>query len=125
MCTKRLELIIGLGAGLALSGCVTGEQSAKGAVSADGDQIYIGWYMEHAGKGRFQPCGQSQPWQVSASADLPERARKFELGEDTPIYVRVLGSVHGDEIAVSRVEQFGSPTPVRNCAMNGVVIPEP
>jgi len=116
--------LIGFGMAV-LSGCVAAEKPMSEKASAESDQAYAGWYMQHAGQGSFQPCGQSQPLQVEAPADLPDRAKAFGLDEDTPIYVRVTGSVTGNRIAVSRVDQFGSPTPVRNCAMNGVVIPSP
>lgn len=109
---------------LLLSGCATGEPSAASA--RDGAvQAYRGWYMEHRGQASFQPCGQSWPWRVTESADLPAQARKFDLQPDTPIYVRVSGVQQGDTIAVISVEQFGSPIPVRDCAMTGVVIPDP
>lgn len=110
--------------GLALSGCASGEQSppVEKAPPAD-SQPYAGWYMQHAGQGTFQPCGQQSSWRVSASADLPARAKAFGLDEDTPVYVRLQGALRGDAIEVIRVEQFGSPTPVRNCGMTGVVIP--
>jgi hypothetical protein len=121
----KLMGVMSLGVGIALTGCVVTDKPSTETTSATSGQIFVGWYMEHAGQGSFQPCGQSQPLRVSSSADLPVRAKNFDLGEDTPIYVRVTGSVRGDEIAVARVEQFGSPTPVRNCAMNGVVIPSP
>jgi len=117
--------LAGLGAMAVMAGCVAAEKPTSEKTSPGTDQAYAGWYMQHAGQGTFQPCGQSQPLQVSASADLPARAKTFGLDEDTPVYVRVTGSVSGSEIAVSRVDQFGSPTPVRNCAMNGVVIPAP
>lgn len=111
---------IGLLAALTVGGCAVAERPA-----ADAARSYSGWYMEHAGQGSFQACGESQAWRVSAAADLPARAKVFGLQENMPTYVRVLGVVHGDELAVARVEQFGSPIPVRNCAMTGVVIPAP
>lgn len=81
--------------------------------------------MEHAGESTFQLCGQSQQWRVTVPADLPARVKAFGLDQDTPVYTRLIGSVKANEIEVSRVEQFGSPSPVRNCAMTGVVIPAP
>lgn len=86
-------------------------------------QPYAGWYMEHAGRGTFQPCGQPQQWRVTKSAELAARAKSFGLDQDTPIYARLKGTVHGDEIEVMRIEQFGSLTPVANCGLTGVVIP--
>lgn len=119
---RTVRWVVGLATAITLSSCVAAEKqpSSKG-------QVYAGWYMEHAGQGRFQLCGQSQQWRMSGSSDLRTKAREFGLDQDTPVYVRVLGvqSADGDTLEVSRVEQFGSPTPVRNCGMTGVVIPEP
>lgn len=109
-----------MGAATGLIGCAAAEKKP-----ADAAESYAGWYMEHAGQGMFQLCGQSQQWRVTASADLPARAKAFGLDQDTPVYARLTGSVQGNEIEVSRVEQFGSTTPVRNCGMTGVVIPTP
>lgn len=86
---------------------------------------YAGWYMEHAGQGRFQPCGEEQPLAIPVAADLPAKAREFGLAEDTPVYVRVTGERTGKELRVISVQQFGSRVPVRDCGMNGVVIPSP
>ena len=88
---------------------------------------YAGWYMERAGEGLFQPCGQSQQQRVSGSAELRSKARDFGLDENTPVYVRLSGvqSADGKELVVSQVEQLGSPTPVRDCGLTGVVIPAP
>jgi len=115
---KTLQLLIGMGAAAGLIGCAAAEKKP-----ADATESHAGWYMEHAGQAMFQLCGQSQPLRVTAPADLAARAKAFGLDQDTPVYARLVGSVHGDEIEVSRVEQFGSPTPVRDCGMTGVVIP--
>ena len=117
---RTLQLFIGMGAAAGLMGCAAADKK-----SADATESYAGWYMEHAGQGVFQLCGQSQQWRVTAPADLAARAKAFGLDQDTPVYVRLLGSVQGGEIEVSRVEQFGSATPVRDCGMTGVVIPAP
>jgi hypothetical protein len=80
--------------------------------------------MEHAGQGSFQPCGRPRPLLVTEAADLPARAKAFELGEDTPVYVRVTGSVEDGKVVVHEVIQFGSPVPVgKDCALQGVAIP--
>jgi hypothetical protein len=117
---STLQLLIGLCAATVVGACAATENK-----SADAVQSQPGWYMEHGGQGKLQLCGQSQQLLVTSGADLHDRALAFGLEEDTPVYVRVLGSVKGEEISVSRVEQFGSPTPVRNCGMTGVVIPAP
>lgn len=122
MKTKTVGWVLCVGAAIALTGCAAAEKKP----AADG-QSYTGWYMEHAGQGMFQPCGQSQQWRVSGSSDIGAKARQFGLDQDTPIYVRLSGmqTANGNGLEVSRVEQFGSPTPVRNCGMTGVVIPAP
>lgn len=126
MRSKAPQWMFGISAALLLAGCAAAEKipAAQDPSVTDG-QSHAGWYMESAGPRTFQPCGQSQPWRVTSAADLPARAKAFGLQQDTPVYVRLIASSKGDELSVSRVEQFGSPTPVRNCAMDGVVIPAP
>ncbi|MEO5595617.1 MAG: hypothetical protein ABIQ97_00500 [Lysobacteraceae bacterium] len=129
--SSRFSLVLTLVSGTllasVLSSCAATEKTSApiaaptSAAPAKG-QPYSGWYMEHAGKSTFQPCGQTKQWRVSAPADLVARAKKFGLEQDTPVYVQLLGTAQGDAIAVSRVQQFGSPTPVRNCALTGVVL---
>lgn len=63
-----------------------------------------------------------------ARADLQARAKSFGLQDDTPVYVKLLARVSdarssAKKVDVVRVEQFGSPTPVRDCGMTGVVTP--
>ncbi|MEO6155436.1 MAG: hypothetical protein ABIP16_06890 [Thermomonas sp.] len=107
-----------------LGGCVAAEQEqTEHDPTKSADQSYSGWYMESAGQRTFQPCGQAQRLRVISAADLPAKAKAFGLQTNTPVYVKLTGSNQGDLFTVSRVEQFGSPTPVRNCAMDGVVIP--
>lgn len=81
--------------------------------------------MQSHGQGFFQFCGQERQVRITDSADLEERARRFGLQPDTPVYVQLRGtqSVSGDALAVARVEQFGSDKPVRNCGLTGVVTP--
>ena len=140
MSTTNLGCLLALVTAIAFTGCVAAEKSPEatekpaaagdkpapvGAAKADG-QVYRGWYMEQAGQGMFQPCGQSRQWRVD-SPELRTQAKDFGLQQDTPVYVRlfVTQSAGGEELSVSRVEQFGSPTPVRDCAMTGVVMPAP
>ena len=121
MRSRTLQLFIGMGAAAGLmGGCAAADKR-----SADATKSYAGWYMEHAGQRVFQLCGQSQQWRVTAPADLAARAKAFGLDQDTPVYVRLVGSVQGGEIEVTHVEQFGSATPVRDCGLTGVVIPAP
>lgn len=90
-----------------------------------------GWYLQGAGGSRMQPCGQSVQWPIGDMADLKARAKTFGLQDDTPVYVKLLARVSvagggaAKKVDVVRVEQFGSPTPVRDCAMTGVVMPAP
>lgn len=114
--------LFGIGLVAALTGCNAAEKTSIAA--SEPAQEYRGWYMEHAGQGSFQACGQAQPWRVTRSSDLPTRAREFGLTPDTPVYVRVSGTARDNTIAIATVTQFGSPTPVRDCALTGVVIPE-
>ena len=81
-----------------------------------------GWYREHGERGYFQACGAREAWPVRSAA-LRRAARRFGLDPDTPVYARVVGAVRDGRLMVERVEQFGSETPVRDCAMDGVVIP--
>jgi hypothetical protein len=115
---------LGLAVAFGVAACAA-ERKATTAVSksATADQSYAGWYMQHADRSTFQPCGVDKPWRITTFADLPAKAKAFGLDDDTPVFVRIAGSAHDDEIAVARVEQFGSPTPVRDCALTGVVVP--
>ena len=81
-----------------------------------------GWYMQHGDMGMFQTCGQTQSLTVD-SADLRARAKEFGLEPNTPVYVRVHGTIEGTTLSVVHVEQFGSDTPVTDCGMTGVVMP--
>ena len=84
--------------------------------------VIAGWYMEHGGMAMFQRCGNDTQLSVD-SADLRARAKDFGLDEGNPVYVRVAGTISGNTLTVASVEQFGSPTPVRDCGMTGVVMP--
>ena len=86
------------------------------------DEVIAGWYMEHGGMTMFQRCGNDTQLSVD-SAELRARAKDFGLDEGNPVYVRVAGTVNGNTLTVASVEQFGSPTPVRDCGMTGVVMP--
>lgn len=111
---------------VALGVTVTGCAPQDDNVASDG-QILAGWYSEHAGESMFKPCGESDGLSVDGSGvmDLREQARKFGMQDDSPVYVRLFGvrSARSKTLEVSRVEQFGSPTPVRDCGITGVVIP--
>ena len=83
-----------------------------------------GWYIEHAGRSEWQPCASSVRIPIPQSGELPAHARAFGLTDDTPVYAEIDASREEDGLHVSRVRQFGSQTPVRDCAMSGVVTPD-
>lgn len=89
---------------------------------AAGAQSYSGWYMVHGGVGSFRACGAASAWRIAAAGELPGRARAFGMDEDSPVYVRLHGIANASLLDVSTVDQFGSPTPVRDCPMTGVVL---
>jgi len=120
---RTMSFHIGTAFVLALAGCAAAERPA--VVQSEELQAYRGWYMEHGSQSTFQPCGQSAQWPIARSADLAAKAKAFDLQPDTPVYVRVSGYTKAGALNVSRVDQFGSPEPVRDCAMTGVVIPTP
>ena len=116
-------LPIGIVCVLSLASCAATERSS---IAQSGDaRAYRGWYMAHGSVSTFQPCGQSTQWPIAQSGDLAARAKAFDLQPDTPVYVRVSGYTKAGVLNVSRVDQFGSPEPVRDCAMTGVVLPTP
>jgi hypothetical protein len=80
-----------------------------------------GWYSQNAKGAIFQPCG-SSPLSIPDSAALRQRARDFDLQDDLPVYVRLRGTRSGTSFEVASVEQFGSPTPIRDCPMSGTTI---
>ncbi len=103
-------------AGSSLAACSVPASRAKPTELA-------GWYLQHGGEARFQACGNDRAVRLAALADLRQRATGFELGDDTPVYVRIEVVDTGSGLEVLRVLQFGSPTPVRNCGLTGVVVP--
>lgn len=90
--------------------------------SPPSSEAMVGWYMQHGEAGMFQTCGQTQSFTVS-SDDLRARAKAFDLQPNTPVYVRVHGTIEGTTLSVVHVEQFGSDTPVTDCGLTGVVTP--
>lgn len=116
--TRRIkDWVTCVAAALALVACTAAEQP-----STRQNQSYSGWYTAHGPGQSFQPCGQAPALRVPESGELRARAKKFGLDEDTPVYVRLTGTVSADgkHFSVTRVDQFGSPTPVRDCAMTGL-----
>jgi hypothetical protein len=119
MNSRKALCMLSLFAGMASSSCAAPAESPPTAKAV----MVSGWYMQHGRRSSFQPCGEATPRPIAGEADLRARAKAFDLDEDTPVYVR-LELKHGlseATIDVLRVAQFGSPTPVRNCSMTGVV----
>lgn len=86
------------------------------------DAPVSGWYMQHDARASFQPCGATQRLAIVGGGELRQRADEFGLQDGDPVYVRLLGdSIEGD-FRLSRVTQFGSPVPVRDCPMTGTTI---
>lgn len=111
-----LAALLALGA----QGCVAGDAQPDATIQP-------GWYIEHADVAAFRPCGQERAWRIANGAALRESARNFDLQPDTPVFVRLAGRYDpgSGEFRVAKIEQFGSPTPVRDCPMTGVVIETP
>lgn len=113
-----LYLFSTVGLAVVLTACVAAERTA-----AQRTQPIAGWYMQSSGGETFQPCGESAPWRITDDADLRARAKGFGLQDDSPVYVKLVATTSPADktVKVERVSQFGSPTPVRDCAMTGVV----
>lgn len=112
--------LAGVGVAMALSSCAAAETK-----SAAGGQAYAGWYMEQGGKASLLPCGESKAWPIADSSDLRVKAKASGLSTDNPLYVRVKGNQTAGALEISSVEQVGSPTPIRDCPMTGVVTQSP
>ena len=82
---------------------------------------YAGWYTERDGGAVFQPCGQDVALRVGKNSELDAHSQRFGMTPDSPVYVRLRGREADGSIEVTAVVQFGSPTPVRDCAMRGTV----
>lgn len=115
MSITRLLLCAIAIAGLALpSACAPAGQSRSG-------QPIAGWYVQRGADATFQPCAAAQ-LRVANGAELRRRAAGFGLQDGDPVYVLVSGSQRNGEFHLSRVEQFGSTVPVRDCPMTGTTI---
>lgn len=88
-------------------------------VASDG---VTGWYVQGATHATLQPCGAPEHLVVVDGGELRKRANDFGLQDDLPVYVRVHGSRSGGEFRLARVDQFGSPVPIRDCPMTGTTI---
>lgn len=81
-----------------------------------------GWYTQDATHATVQPCAASDRLAVTNGTELRDRAARFGLQDGDPVYVRVEGTRTDGGFRLQRVEQFGSPTPVRDCPMTGTSI---
>lgn len=110
---------------LPLAACNADVEPPTAAATTD----VAGWYIQREGRHLFQACGEGAPKPIEASADLIGKARAFGLEDDLPVYVRLAVTPNRSSPAstgqVVRVEQFGSETPVMDCAMTGIVGPGP
>lgn len=87
------------------------------------EQAYVGWYMEHGGQPMFQACGRSEMSNIGNAGELQARVKSSDIVPGNPVYVRFTGRSEDGTIRVAQVQQVGSPTPVRDCALPGVVTP--
>ena len=81
-----------------------------------------GWYAQNGARAILQPCGAAEQLAIMDGAELRRRAAEFGLQDGDPVYVRVDGDRTSAGFRVARVEQFGSPVPVRDCPMTGTSI---
>ena len=81
-----------------------------------------GWYLQNGARATLQPCGAPESLVVIDGLELRRRAAGFDLQDGDPVYVRVDGNRTSAGFRVVRVEQFGSPVPVRDCTMTGTSI---
>lgn len=117
MQSKQIRLFIGFGLTMVLNACAAVEPNP-----AAGGKEYAGWYMAN---GVFQPCGSSEQWRIGNPTGIRARAEASGLSTDNPFYVRVTGERTSAGLQVSRVDQVGSPDPVRDCPLTGVVTRSP
>lgn len=100
----------------------------SGAAAPDATTIvatttaFTGWYTQQGGSAQLRPCGGETAFQVANGEALTARARDFGLQDGDPVYVKVHGVRSGAALRVERVDQFGSPIPIRDCPMGGTTI---
>lgn len=105
------------------SGCApTPSTAAPPSTTKAATVALAGWYSQDAARAMLQPCGKAETLVVVNEAGLRERAHTFGLQDGDPVYVRVEGSRDGGSFRLERIDQFGSVTPVRDCAMTGTSI---
>lgn len=107
----------------AASGPGATTQAPAQAPAGAGTQAYVGWYTEHGGQPMFQACDSSDMGNIDNAGELQARIKASDIVPGNPVYVRFTGRSEGGTIRVAQVQQVGSPTPVRDCALPGVVTP--
>ena len=95
---------------------------APNATPVASSTAFSGWYTQQRGIAQLRPCGGAAALQVDNGEALAARARKFGLQNGDPVYVKVHGVRSGTTLRVEQVDQFGSPTPIRDCPMGGTMI---
>ncbi len=108
--------LLALGVSMALGACTAPP------VSAGNGQVYAGWYM---GNGTFQPCGSKEQWRIADQSAINTKAHAAGLEANDPVYVRVTGERNAADLRVISVDQVGSPRPVSDCPLTGVVTRSP
>lgn len=108
-----------------LASACTAPQTAAQAGSASPGQTkpaavstYAGWFQHDS----LQPCGSETRWTVTSADALHARIREAGMSPADPVYVRLAGTLAGTQLRVERIEQVGSPTPIRDCPMRGTTI---
>lgn len=100
---------------------VASPPSAASGVPLATEQV-AGWYIQDGSASRLQPCNASEVLTIVDGGALRRQAADFGLQDGDPVYVRLGGARAGPSFRVSRVEQFGSPQPIRDCRMTGTMI---
>lgn len=118
----RPAAIAGLAALGAACAPVQAPSVTPGAAPAASAAPVTGWYVQDATRGFLQPCGAPSGLVVVNAGELRKQAAAFGLQPGDPVYVRVQGIRTAGEFRLGRVEQFGSPSPIRDCPMNGTMI---
>lgn len=105
------------------SGCTPTPGSAASPPRTKAPIVALaGWYTQDAARATLQPCGEVETLVLANDAGLRERAQTFGLQDGDPVYVQIEGSREDGSFRLDRIDQFGSDTPVRDCAMTGTSI---
>ena len=123
MHTSTRHLLVASLAATLLAACAPGAVPSGDAPDPTATATaFTGWYTQQGGSAQLRPCGSETAFQVANGEALTARARDFGLQDGDPVYVKVHGARSGAALRVERVDQFGSPTPVRDCPMGGMSI---